>query len=857
MVQSSSPSPRASAPPVASMRRRIILGAAFATAAILIASVLAQVLVRHTGQRNADNIQARSEVVSELEDLRVALWAAEAALTDHLLFPWEQAEEDWTVHFSKAQAVVEGLALTAWAQEERRQSTFAALKDDLAALNTRALELIALRSDADRLYPAVRLARVNMRPMNQQFINAANLAIDSLRQERDSPQSSRIFNLFSDSRYFWAQMIGNFRRYIANRLGSFSIETLAFHEEDVKFTHEFIQSMLDELQQLDDEGRLGFQESASLADMRAAATAWFEGFVEVKRLHASDEWRADVTYRKSKMHPHYDRIAEHLRKLSDQIAVSAAADVESSRTTVNTIIAGLWVLALLLLAVLAAGIFYFDRRLLRPIARVADALKAEAEGQDHVSVPVATVTETQTLVDAFAQMRKQVHTRQLALEHQALHDSLTGLPNRALLHDRLAQAIATNARGGGETALLVLDVDRFKDVNDTLGHQFGDRMLIEVGARLLAEFRASDTVARLGGDEFAVVLPATGEAKAFELAHRVRQTLEEPFRLAGHNVSSGCSIGIAVFPVHGGDTHSLIRQADVAMYLAKRRGSGVVVYRAEDDEHSIGRLAMVTQLREALAADKLTLTYHPKIDLRTNAIVGVEALVRWTHAQRGVVPPDEFVPVAEHTGLIKQLSSWVLNRALDEHARLRAAGHDLSLAVNLSAFDLEEVQLAKKIAERLEQWKLPAELLVLEITESAMMSHPTRAFRLLSELDEMGVRLSVDDFGTGYSSLAYLKRLPVDELKIDRSFVINMATDNEDAVIVRSTIELARNLGISVVAEGVESRDAYEMLKTLECEAAQGHFFCRAMPLGELLAWLGMAKHDWHSPGAGRAVAGS
>ena len=424
-------------------------------------------------------------------------------------------------------------------------------------------------------------------------------------------------------------------------------------------------------------------------------------------------------------------------------------------------------------------------------------------------------------------------------EHQALHDSLTDLPNRTLFHDRVRQALASARRDHVPAAVMIMDLDRFKEVNDTLGHASGDELLKQVGLRLSESLRESDTVARLGGDEFGVLLPKVLDAEAaVAVARKLRTTLEEPFTIHGLALQMEASIGIALYPDHGDDVQSLLQRADVAMYVAKEHPAGCEVYTRERDGYSPDRLTLLTELRRAIDRGELLLHYQPKANLRTGEILGVEALVRWQHPERGMIPPDEFIPAAQKTGVIGPLTMFVLDEALRQCRTWTLQGLDLCVAVNLSTRNLLDLHLPEAIAELLARWEVPAGLLELEITESTILADPVRAMQILSRLDEMGVRLSIDDFGTGYSSLAYLKRLPVGELKIDKSFILGMDENENDEVIVRSTIDLGRNLGLRVVAEGVESPQAWSRLAQLGCNVAQGYFLSRPVPAEDLTQWL-------------------
>jgi diguanylate cyclase (GGDEF)-like protein/PAS domain S-box-containing protein len=430
-----------------------------------------------------------------------------------------------------------------------------------------------------------------------------------------------------------------------------------------------------------------------------------------------------------------------------------------------------------------------------------------------------------------------------ALEYQALHDILTDLPNRTLVLDRLKQAVHVSDRDHQPLALMIMDLNHFKDVNDALGHHHGDLLLKQVGPRVLGVLRESDTIARLGGDEFAILLSATEINGAVVAAQKILEVLKRPFVVEGFFLEIGASIGIAVFPEHGEDTDMLMRRADVAMYQAKQSGSGYAVYISEDDRHSPRRLALMGELRHAVERQELALYYQPKVDLGTGRTIGVEALVRWNHPRHGLVEPDQFISLAEHTGVIQAITLWVVGEVIRQHRLWRRAGIEISVAVNLSTRNLQDLQFPDQVAELLRDDGVPPDWLEMEITESSIMADPVRAMEILKRLRATGIRFSIDDFGAGYSSLSYLRKMPVTTVKVDKSFVIGMAANEDDAVIVHSTVDLAHNLGLKVVAEGVESRDILDRLTAMGCDAAQGFFISRPVPAEELTRWL--AESSW------------
>ena len=424
----------------------------------------------------------------------------------------------------------------------------------------------------------------------------------------------------------------------------------------------------------------------------------------------------------------------------------------------------------------------------------------------------------------------------VARQRQAMHDGLTSLPNRMLLLEVAQQALSEDENG---VAVLLIDLDHFKEINDTLGHYVGDQLLVALAERLRTSVREDDVVARLGGDEFAVLAPAIAErADADELAARIVAALMEPFTIDGVRLDVQASIGIALAPDHGRDAATLLQRADVALYDAKTHRGCYAFYDPDSDVHSVEKLALLGELREGVSRGQLRVHYQPKCDARTGVLVGLEALVRWEHPTRGLVYPDAFIPIAENSGLIGPLTLEVLEQSLATARLLHDAGNALGIAVNLSVRMLTDLELPEKVAGLLGKYGLPPETLTLEVTETSIMVDPTRTMTVLGLLRDLGVTLSIDDFGTGYSSLAYLRRLEAHELKIDKSFVFTMASNSNDAVIVRSTIELGHSLGLRLVAEGVEDEGTWRMLRALGCDVIQGYQLAKPMPLEALERWM-------------------
>ena len=461
---------------------------------------------------------------------------------------------------------------------------------------------------------------------------------------------------------------------------------------------------------------------------------------------------------------------------------------------------------------------------------------------------VKRLDESQELLRAEIQAKEQalLEAQDIgsAMRHQAMHDGLTNLPNRILLHDRLQQALLIGLREKKMLALIMMDLDQFKIINDTLGHHTGDIVLQQVAMRLQQVLRGSDTIARLGGDEFAILLTAvTGQAGVVIAAQKIMEAIHQPLKIEERVLHVAASLGIALFPEHGNQPEKLLRCADVAMYGAKRAKSGFAIYDVEQDAQNTKQNFLQNDLQVAIEENQFILHYQPKIDLASNRICGVEALIRWQHPTEGLIFPDSFIPILEQNGLIKPLTRIVLKMALQQLTEWQQQGRILPIAINISAINLQDPSFPDQVLEIMHNFNVQPTLLEMEITETALMQSPLQAIETVKKLCDIGIVISIDDFGTGYSSMAYLKKLVVAKIKVDKSFVIDMIKNENDNIIVRSTIDLAHNLGLTVVAEGVETAEAFERLKSLGCDTAQGYHMGRPLSVDKLNEWL--EKSDW------------
>ena len=496
-------------------------------------------------------------------------------------------------------------------------------------------------------------------------------------------------------------------------------------------------------------------------------------------------------------------------------------------------------------SIVASGVgsVILAQRIMQPLAALGAFAQQVRDGDYSGRLNLERSDELGALSASFNHMLEGIQERESEVLRLAFEDTLTGLPNRVKFNEHLTCALDEYRRSAVPVAVLLMDVDRFKLINETLGHDAGDQVLRAVATRLRDSLRESDLVARLGGDEFAILLTGGDPGRPLAVARMIHAILEQPIELDTQPVDVGSSIGIAQCPAHGAEPGLLLRHADIAMYVAKRERTGVAVYEPSHEQHRASHLSLLSDLRKAIAENALVLHYQPKVDLARGQLLGVEALVRWGHPQRGMLPPFEFIPFAEQTGTIRHVTRWVIEEAIRQCGAWLATGLTLSVSLNVSSRDLLDRELPQLFSLATRRHGVAPDLVTVEVTESALMEDPQRAQETMRALKEQGLRLAIDDYGTGYSSLAYIQRLPCDELKVDRTFVTRVATGGKEAAIVRSTIDLGHSLGLTVVAEGVEDPESMSVLRQFGCDVAQGYAICWPLAASQLGEWI--ARAPW------------
>lgn len=821
-----------------SIRKRYIKFALLFGILIIGLSVFLYINVLNQRDQVSSEIKLIDQQADQINSLRKTLIKTYHAIDSFLLDPLAKAQSriiDESI--DEAIATSERIRSTAIKRSHDSHET-TELIEEFRNLKVIVHELMLTRLDVNRQYPGMAISAFEMGAVQDQVHDQFLILNNEIDSGEFVPVSPELHPLLLKTQIHWSNLISQMRIYLANRFASFSNEILIIQADSVSDLLTALRKNLTRLHELYLQEEESFEGVSGIETITALLDEWEPLFAQVRVISESPRWREDGHIMEHSVIPLTTAITQTLNNLEQHLRQEERIATSRLQKNTNHVFIMLATIIASVIFVIIGFLISMDLMIFRPMFKVASALRSKALGHEVPQFSAKQSLETQYLIDAFEEMDHQINRRQEALEHQSLHDSLTSLPNRFMLNERLDYQIFNAQRSNSQVSLLILDLNAFKDINDSLGHHIGDRLLILVSERLKLCIHDVDTLARLGGDEFAIILSETTREKAADIAEKISRSLSKAFNIDGNKVSIGVSIGISAFPEDGTDSQQLLQQAEIAMYTAKRDRLDFAYYDAEQDEYSLNRLALINDLRKALLENKLELYFQPQIDIKSQNPVGAEALLRWNHPEYGLVRPDKIIELAEDSGIINQLSNWVTDHAMKQCRKWHDSGYPISVSINLSVHILSNKSLVDMVRQTLDLHDLAGKYVVLEITENSMITNPGRSIEVLEQLHQMGVGLSVDDFGTGFSSLTYLQRLPVDEVKIDKSFVFDMNNSDNDATIVESIIDLGHNLGLRVVAEGVENNDIYQKLDDLKCDLIQGFMINKPVPINEFNSWL-------------------
>jgi diguanylate cyclase (GGDEF)-like protein len=798
---------------VYSLRQRYLLASTIIVVLIFAFAWLAQSYVSNNSRQYRQNIEVRHQASQYIGQLRDEILHIEKGMDTFMWDPSALHREAVHHDIDRALHYFDLLRRHNWISLNKMEGELADFVLDLKALHSILDRVMDMRQQGGSTPALSDQTSVGTHRTSQHFIASA----EELR--RISPMIEPQLTATLD---LWQQMQQLFEAQLRNPPDTQQSGQRTASQQEVMAHYLEIETLLKGLTSTS-HITSSSQRRQLLGEMMTALELWHLGYEEHKLNLDGNKLHGDIAYLKHIVEPQFAHLWEYVKKLETSIDNFSQQEAIALGEVAGKVALAVWLICFFGLAVITFAYLYFQAKVLKPIATVATILKQDASGEHTTALPQVNNLETMHLVKAYKEMHQQVQDRQQALEHIAMHDSLTALPNRYHLMEHLRRLCETSKRKHAVFAVLMLGLDRFKEINDTLGQNTGDAILKEYGKRLQFLLHDSDTTARFSGDEFALLLPNANRDKAFHVARKICAEMEQPIDIDGLSLSISCSIGIALYPENGEEKDELTRCANIAMSIAKQHKIGIALYEKRLDTSSVERISMAGRLRQAINTNEFHLCYQPQFAVHNGELSGMEVLCRWDSPEHGTISPEEFIPVAEYTGQIHAITEWVVTTTLQQAAEWRAKGLDCGiLSINVSVFNLHAPNFYTMLETQLQRWDFPATKLMLEITETAMMADPQHAIKTLGRLHQLGLKISIDDYGTGFSSLTYLKQLPVDELKIDKSFIMDMTTNENDAIIVRSTIDLAHNLGLKVVAEGVDTLEKRELLEILGCDYIQG-----------------------------------
>jgi len=837
---------------IRTLRQRYLSTTILLSLILLLSSYFGWRYVEQTSHKQLQHINHRTHAADALANVILQKHALETSLQRFITLPTDDNRRAIYRSFELFDIAIKKLSTNNWIMSDAALfDLVASLADDKVQLARIVNNLIDVRSNETKWFPALNIMQDRMFRYNLNFTSALDFVIQESSENLSKESQQKVYILANKIRHTWQMMISEFRLFVSNSFGVFSNNPdkgMSTRKKNIEIYLAQLNKLIKELDRLDQQGALDLLSNNSLQDLRRWNTEWQSAYQEVHQSLSSEHWRRDLVILRDDITPILNRIQQRSSSLQLELDVASAKNITDLTMLARGLSDFVIFIAIGLSLLGLIGYFVFHRTILKPIQNFSSALRSTASGEhiDKTKLVTSNAEEFQSLAKSYTDMHEQVQIRQSNLDHMAHHDALTQLPNRILLRDRLELAIARARRDKTILGLMFLDLDRFKQINDSLGHDVGDQLLIKVSQRLRNCVRSTDTVSRLGGDEFAIVVEGiTHIDQIVSMARKIINSFIPSFKLEKHELHSSTSIGIALGPSDDDDVDALIKDADIAMYHAKDLGrNNYKFYSAEMARQVAEHMALENKLRHALEHNEFFLLYQPIVDIDTEEIVSTEALIRWQHPERGVVGPDEFIHSLEDSGLIRPVTQWVLNTASLQYLEFKKAGYDnIRMSVNLSGVLLKGDSMLDIVINSIEKTKIDPHGLIMEITEDTLLEDFQGAEKSLTILKDMGIRIALDDFGTGQSSLSHLRLNPIDIVKIDRSFVRDVPGDSNDSDLVDAVIAMAHKLRMKVVAEGVENKEQLEFLRWHKCDAIQGYFYSKPCSGRDILTLLSERNH--------------
>ncbi len=823
-------------PHTVSIRKRYFSIVLVTTVVLFTTGVFVNLFFQGSSSQLLVSSRSRVDVAHDSNELVKYINESIRILNLYLIDPDNKHRVQFFAELDRAKQQLNHIRQSKWIADNNLINESEHLHSLIQQLSVSSSKLMDIRAVSVDMYPAVNIAENSMMQVHQNFMQAVSLAIEDTSETE--PFNREIYELFYSVRDKFQRLINKFRLYMINQMGQMFIESRKSQVHNIELYLKDIKHVLRvTLTELQNNPDMGFLASNSIDVMKKEILLWEHDFNKVKLLGDNKQWRTDLPVILDEVYPIVGEIYTYLNKIENTLNSSSEAYLDSQYQVSDNVYTYLWLLIIVFVVIFAIVYLIIDHSLLIPISVLANKLQNRTSTELSLFNSQVNNAEMNEFISAINEMQNQVHSRQKELEYIALHDSLTNFPNRNLLLDRLNEAIKTSERNGTKLALFVLDLNKFKDVNDTLGHSVGDDLLCNVSTRISNVLRKSDTLARLGGDEFSILLMDLQDNTVEEISKKINSALEYEYKIQGHNLYISSSIGVAIYPEHGKDSETLMRHADMAMYVSKSSNAAYTVYNPDENEPYVNKISLASELRQALASEQFFLEYQAVYDIESE-LQAFETLIKWQHPKYGVLHAEQFLQEMLQIGFSKKLNLWLIDIAIRNVVDIRAYNEDVCIIINLLTWDLQDIGVVDYLVQCLDDYDIPKTNVKIALSEKSVMKDNIHVRDTLDKLSEKEISIVLNNFGTSFELMTKLSSYSIRSIKLNNKLTDNIENDEDKQVIVRCIADLAHNNNLKVIVDEVNSYDMFKSLRALGCDYLLGSYLSKAVQLPSALSLI-------------------
>jgi len=819
-----------------SLRKRYFTIVVLTTVVLFTTGVFVNLYFQGASSNLLVSSRLRVDVASDSDELVKHINESTRILDLYLIDPDKKNRTQFFTELTKAEKVLSRITKSKWIADNNLIKESNYLHTLIQRLSESSLKLMNIRTNSIEMYPAIKIAEESMIHTHQKFMQAVNLGIDDTRDSE--PFIIEIYDHFLSVRDKFQRLVIKYRLFMINQMGEMFIESRLSQVHNIELYLKDINHDLNiTLSNLQESPDMGFLASDSINIMKKEIKLWEIDFKKVKYIGENKKWRRDLPIILEEVYPIVGEIYSYLNKIENTLSNSSEAYLDSQYKVSDYVYTYLWLLIIAFAVIFTLVYLVIDHSLLIPISLISEKLQNRHATELSLINTKVNNAEMNEFILALNEMQNQVHSRQKELEYIALHDSLTNLPNRNLLLDRVNEAIKSSERNDAQFALFILDLNKFKDVNDTLGHSVGDDLLCNVSTRISNVLRRSDTLARLGGDEFSVLLTELQENTVAEISKKINSALEFEFKIQGHNLYISSSIGVAIYPEHGKDSETLMRHADMAMYISKSTNEDFTIYNPDEDELYVNKISLASELREALTNDQFFIEYQAVYDIESE-LQAFETIINWKHPKYGILQAEQFFHEMLQIGFSKKMNLWVIDIAIKNLVDIRAHNKNVCIIINLTSWDLQDIGVVDYLCQCLDDCDVPKSNIKIALSEKSVMKDSIHVRNTLDRLTESDISIVLHDFGSSFELMAELKKYSIRSLKLSTKLTENIENDESKQIIARCVCELAHNIGLKVIAEQVNSYEMFKSCRSLGCDYLLGSYLSKSVQLPSALSMV-------------------